>query len=318
MGYLESSAQPYSFIFLQESQNFTQCPMNYSLFPPRSTYRKLPKNKQPRASVLIHNSLRPSYLPTSSRDICSVQFSIHAILYHAVSIYLPNEVDPNLTLQKIPTQILTSKCILAGDLNSKSPLWGSSQLNDRGLVVHDFLEMNNLQCINIVPHEPTFQRAHSSHIDATFLSLDIVDLLETWNILPQEWFHSGHKAIHFEIDISRTSIPTDNTRSYYDFKNTDQDKLKKSFGTLIENFRFDHSLKTKEQIDLQLETITTAITSAIHLSTPKISKHLVNNSWWTPQLSSIQEKLNKAFNASASDKQNRNKKKPPYNYSLRI
>ena len=225
-----------------------------------------------------------------------------------MSIYLPNEVDPNLTLQKIPTQILASKCILAGDLNNKSPIWGSSQLNDRGLVVHDFLEMNNLQCINIVPHERTFQRAHSSHIDATFLSLDIVDLLEIWNILPQEWFHSGHKAIHFEIDISRNSIPTDNTTSYYDFKNTDQDKLKKSFGTLIENFRFDHSLKTKEQIDLQLETITTAITSAIHLSTPKISKHLVNNSWWTPQLSSIQEKLNKAFNASASDKHNRNKK----------
>ena len=124
----------------------------------------------------------------------------------------------------------------------------------------------------------------------------------------QEWFHSGHKAIHFEIDISRTSIPTDNTRSYYDFKNTDQDKLKKSFGALIENFRFDRSLKTKEHIDHQLETITTAITSAIHLSTPKISKHLVNNSWWTPQLSSIQEKLNKAFKASASDKQNRNKK----------
>ena len=188
MGYLESSAQPYSIIFLQESQNFIQCPTNYSLFPPRSTYRKLPKNKQPRASVLIHNSLRPSYLPTSSRDICSVQFSIHSTLYHAVSIYLPNEVDPNLTLQKIPTQILTSKCILAGDLNSKSPLWGSSQLNDRGLVVHDFLEMNNLQCINIVPHEPTFQRAHSSHIDATFLSLDIVDLLKPGTFFPRNGF----------------------------------------------------------------------------------------------------------------------------------
>ena len=168
LGYLESSAQPYSIIFLQESQNFTQCPTNYSLFPPRSIYRKLPKDKQPRASVIIHNSLRPSYLPSTSRDICTVQFSIQAISYHAVSIYLPNEVDPNLTLQKIPSQILTSKCIIAGDLNSKSPLWGSSQLNDRGIVIHDFLEMNNLQCMNIVPHEPTFQRAHSSHIDAFF------------------------------------------------------------------------------------------------------------------------------------------------------
>ena len=148
-----------------------------------------------------------------------------------------------------------------------------------------------------------------------FFSLDLVDLLETWNILPQEWFHSGHKAIHFEIDISRTSIPTDRTRTHYDFKNTDQEKLKTSFRTLFGNFRFDRSIKTKEQIDHQLESITTAIISAIHLSTPKISKHLVANSWWTPHLTKIQEKLNKAFTASSSDKQNRDKKE--YHKTLR-
>ena len=123
LGYLESSTLKYSIISLQESQNFSQCPANYSLFPPRHFYRKLPNNKKPRASLLVHNSLNPSYIPTSSRDICVVQLSIYSKTYHAISIYLPNDVDPLITLQRIPLNIIQSKCILMGDLNSKSPIW---------------------------------------------------------------------------------------------------------------------------------------------------------------------------------------------------
>ena len=149
-------------------------------------FRSLPTNKKPRASILIHNSLCPSFIPSSSRDICTVQFNIQNDTYHAISIYLPNGTDPNMTLQKIPNSVFTSNCILAGDLNSKSPLWGASELNDRGIVIHDFLAMCDLQCVNITPHEPTFQRAHSSHIHATFLPSDIANSLATWTILPQE------------------------------------------------------------------------------------------------------------------------------------
>ena len=307
MGYLESSAQPYSIIFLQESQNFTQCPVNYSLFPPRLMFRSLPTNKKPRASILIHNSLCPSFIPSSSRDICTVQFNIQNDTYHAISIYLPNGTDPNMTLQKIPNSVFTSNCILAGDLNSKSPLWGASELNDRGIVIHDFLAMCDLQCVNITPHEPTFQRAHSSHIDATFLSSDIANSLATWNILPQEWFHSGHKAIHFELDITKNSVPPDETRSYFDFKNIDQEKLKQVFGLLFQTSHMN-SLSTIDQIDLQLNNISSAIATAIQESTPKISKRLVDNSWWTPELTKIQNQLNKAFKSSSEDKNNTHKK----------
>ena len=166
-------------------------------------------NKKPRASLLVHNSLNPSYIPTSSRDICVVQLSIYSKTYHAISIYLPNDVDPLITLQRIPLNIIQSKCILMGDLNSKSPIWGASQLNDRGVVVQDFLSTHNLVCINAIPHEPTFQRSHSSHIVASFVSADLFNLITNWKILPQEWFHSGHKAIHFEVTILETHKPKD-------------------------------------------------------------------------------------------------------------
>ena len=65
LGFLESSTLKYSIISLQESQNFSQCPANYSLFPPRHFYRKLQNNKKPRASLgkTQHGSPKPSHFP---------------------------------------------------------------------------------------------------------------------------------------------------------------------------------------------------------------------------------------------------------------
>ena len=310
LGFLESSTLKYSIISLQESQNFSQCPANYSLFLPRHFYRKLQNNKKPRASLFIHNTLHPSYIPTSSRDICVVQLSIDSKVFHAISIYLPNKVDPLTTLQRIPLNIIQSKCILMGDLNSKSPIWGASQLNDRGAVVQDFLSSHNLVCINNIPHEPTFQRAHSSHIDASFVSADLLNQITNWKILPQEWFHSGHKAIHFEITTPVTHQPKHADNSFYDFKNIDKEKFALLFQQHYEKLlpSINPSQNPKNIIDQQLHILHQAITSSIELAVPKTSYKKISQSWWTPHLGKIQNDLNKAFKATSTDKTSLHKK----------
>ena len=138
-------------------------------------------------------------------------------------------------------------------------------------------------CINAIPPEPTFQRSHSSHIDASFVSADLFNQITNWKILPQEWFHSGHKALHFEVTTPETHQPKDEDNSFYDFKNIDKDKFILLFQQNYEKLlpTINPSQNPKNTIDQQLHILHQAISSSIELAVPKTSHKKISQSWWT-------------------------------------
>ena len=238
------------------------------------------------------------------------QIQIMDKVYHIISIYLPFDKDPLDTLHQIPENVLKTHVIIAGDVNSSNPLWGSSKLNEKGNHIQDFMAMHNLVCLNVAPHEPTFERNHKSHIDASFASPQIANKLISWSILPQHLFLSGHKMITFQLAITLPSDVPQIEEKVYDFKQTDMEILLSTFTRLTPSISQWKNLKytSNNLIDDHLAQVSLALSHAIKASTPLIKKSLLAKSWWTPELAKASKELSKAFSKASKDKQNQDKK----------
>lgn len=71
--------------------------------------------------------------------------------------------------------------IILGDLNSKSPLWGSPQPDHRGAYVESWLAQLNWVALN--NGEPTFVRHTSeSHIDVTLCHANVATTVSNWTV----------------------------------------------------------------------------------------------------------------------------------------
>jgi len=75
------------------------------------------------------------------------------------------------------------KCIIAGDFNAKSILWGSPVTDWRGSVVERWAAGLDLNIVN-VGSTPTCVRTNgSSIVDLTWASGDILGFLSEWRVL---------------------------------------------------------------------------------------------------------------------------------------
>jgi len=220
-------------VLLQEAHNIKHFPKQYKLFPPRHTYSNLPINKKPRASILIHKSLVLSIIHVhDSRDLAIAQFQFQNNICYTASVYLAQHEDPTDTLKKIPANILSSTLILGSDLNSKTPLWGSSTLTQREIDIQNFIGEHNLTILNQTPHPPTFNRRFSSHIDATFGSQTMINKLINWEHLPQEWFQSGHRAIQLTFSFDKGTEQEEKEHVYFDYKAMNKEAFKQCIHNL--------------------------------------------------------------------------------------
>lgn len=89
-------------------------------------------------------------------------------------------------------------CVVAGDFNAKSRLWGSPTEDKRGVILADMMSALDLYACNS-GDTPTFVRGQSeSHIDVTFVSNTIRGRVEDWKVLDIESL-SLHKYISFTL-----------------------------------------------------------------------------------------------------------------------
>ena len=103
--------------------------------------------------------------------------------------------------------------IIAGDLNSKSPLWGSPVEDPRGIMVAEWLAQNGLLVAN-VGDEPTFVRRNStSFLDITFCTPGAAARINNWRVLTQENL-SDHRSIAFDFGEKSSTIECSNVQRW--------------------------------------------------------------------------------------------------------
>lgn len=151
--------------------------------------------------------------------------------YLIISIYSSGNdsiEDLERTLMELSSLIQPQekKVILGGDLNAKSPEWGSNKLDRRGRILSEWIAAENLVIAN-QGNTPTFKkRDMESVIDITLASEGLQ--ISNWKVIDDVENGSDHQYICFEITQTITQTPT--STKGWNLKTFDIEKLKECMG----------------------------------------------------------------------------------------
>lgn len=167
------------------------------------------------------------------------------------------------------------EAIVLGDINSKSPQWGSPTMDARGEYFTEWLSTLNLVVIN-TGEEPTFVRGDSkSYIDVTCSSVRIANEIDNWRVVDIENM-SDHKYIYFEMK---------------GVKRTKRKFTKKKVVMDQEVFRASLELRVQTEADSTYKTKIKIIRQAYNdsISRQGDGRRMVQPYWWNCQIKAQRE-----------------------------
>ena len=114
-----------------------------------------------------------------------------------VNFYVPpGKVYSNDKLQLILNH--SSECLICGDLNARSPMFGVCLSDSRGKIVEELEHKNNLVALNTGMRKHLSPNGSSSAIDVALASPNKA-LKSTWKVLDQN-LRNDHYVIHIVIN----------------------------------------------------------------------------------------------------------------------
>ena len=177
--------------------------------------------------------------------------------------------------------------IIVGDFNSYNTLWGSRYTSNQGSVVEEFLDLNDLVCLN--DDSPTFiSDIHGtfSCIDLSLVSSKIASKCE-WQVIND--LNSDHYPIVIKYNI--ISDWSDSPKHIPKWK-LDKANWKGFFDSCL---NLDHASLFSDNIDLFNKNITEAINYVAKRCIPetKAFSSLKNVPWWNDDLAKSIKSRNK-------------------------
>nr|CAH7720777.1 unnamed protein product [Callosobruchus chinensis] len=179
-------------------------------------------------------------------------------------------------------QSSSRKAILLGDLNVKSPEWGSPITDDRGAYLMEWISALDLVVHN-TGDEPTFVRGEStSFIDITCSTASAACDITEWRVLQEETM-SDHQFIYFEVRDRAE-------RKRYNEKrlvSIDVGKLRSKIKQLVDDI---------DGVELTVQKVTSLLKEAYSYSTPTKNSRPLNNTpyWWNDQIKAQREECSLA------------------------
>jgi ribonuclease HI len=214
------------------------------------------------------------------------------------SVYMPH--DSAVISVQSNTAKLVNYCkynnlqlIIGCDSNAHHTVWASSDTNERGELLLEFLMTNNL-CILNQGNEPTFVTSNRSEVlDLSFCTQFIESKIANWCVT-DEITLSDHRLIYFEIDYNC------NYEEYYrNPKKTDWKMYNFNLSEKLMSINSDNILLNKSELDSYAMAINCAIKEAFELSC-KEKKRKNNNKcmWYSEKLVALRKRVRKLWNAS--------------------
>ena len=289
----------------------------------------LPKGNNPRTCIVSSKNITITLLPQfCDGDTTTVMFNTgNANLnedFVFCSAYLPYD-GRDSTPGKVVSD-LTQFCsdsglplIIGSDTNAHHTLWGSSNINDRGLKLAEFLANTNLEIIN-KGTEPTFVTVSRSEVlDVTFSSLSIVDRITDWHVSPEETL-SDHKEIVFNLAVCPT------TESLFrNARNTNWAIFNEHLTCSLESIACNRIISSVEELDVTVGKVTDAMHSAFLHACPGRTSKPLKNKWWNTVLSSLRKQFRRLYRVyrncpdslKSTSWENYRTKRNEYNFELK-
>ncbi|KAI8116080.1 putative RNA-directed DNA polymerase from transposon X-element [Lucilia cuprina] len=149
---------------------------------------------------LRQGNMPPGGIPHRQINITSV-YQVVAIevnlskTFTVLSFYIPPCQDISINEISNIISSITTPLLILGDFNSWNTIWGSTNNNNRGILMENIIERTDLCILN--NGSPTHFSTHNtySHIDLSLCSLDLLPLA-SWDVL-----NDLHGSDHFPIKL---------------------------------------------------------------------------------------------------------------------
>ena len=259
---------------------------------------KSPGETKPRAAIAVKGVTAQLMPEFCSRDVVAV--TVELIRANTgdrrkvvvCSAYFPHEgeVPPE------PLDRLIRHCqedglplVVGCDSNAHHVTWGSTDINDRGRGLLEYLVTTDLEILNR-GGEPTFRTAARSEVlDLTLCSRSLMNSVEDWRV-SQEPSLSDHMQIVFKLaNVRPEVIRRRNPRK------TDWTSFGRHLAIGLESFPRRHG--TNEEVELCVEHLQRALISSFEASCPE--RTVGSNrkvSWWGPELQGLRTEARRAWN----------------------
>ncbi|XP_050444489.1 uncharacterized protein LOC126848031 [Adelges cooleyi] len=217
--------------------------------------------------------------------------------------YLPYQsTDPSRDLTKLINYCKQEKLelILGMDANAHHIVWESSDTNQRGGKLMDFLITTNLSILNKGSEPTSITRNRKEVIDITVCSKGLVQRIEEWRVSSEPSL-SDHRHIHLALRVgkARTEFYRNPKRTNcYDYR----DALTRNLGS--SQYRFG----SQQAIEQTVKSFQASIESAYEESCPSIEKKGLGQgiAWWSAHLSKFRKSTRRLLNKAIKSDLERN------------
>ena len=168
------------------------------------------------SSILVKADAIHTPIPlTTTLQACAVRLTLHKTITICSLYVSPSCAISRHDLDDLAIQ-LPAPYVIMGDFNSHNPMWGSSNLNDKGRVVEDFVAANGLCIFN----DGTNTYLHPGYGTYTAIDLTICDpslfVDFTWDVL-----EDSHGSDHFPIVLCNVVPSVLSTTPKWKFRRAD-------------------------------------------------------------------------------------------------
>jgi ribonuclease HI len=181
--------------------------------------------------------------------------------------------------------------ILGADCNAHHICWGSTNTNDRGVEVFNFLLRNGLEIINI-GSEPTFVTSVRAEVlDITVATPFIQRKIKSWKV-SKEPSSSDHQYLEFEIESLKPK-----QQHYRNPRKTDLMLFRENLSKSIQEI--STSVNSISDLESCASKLSMALLDSFKKSCPERVK--ISNSecpWFTPRLQKLRKLARKLWNKS--------------------
>ena len=254
---------------------------------------------RPRACILIKNNIR--ILPLTNfcfRDLVAVRLTTTEASgpknIVIGSAYFPHD-DPDSPPPSAVEELVRacrgsgSQLIIGCDANAHHSIWGSTDTNQRGEYILQFLMANNLDIMNR-GNNPTFVTGQRQEVlDITITTSYVGNFIKNWHVSEEESC-SDHRHIRFEITCIKREITT-----YRDPRRTNWGNyridLERNLGGL------KNAINNVTDLELVADQLTDAANSAYEANCPQTKTNSSRKvPWWGPDLETKRGQVRKNWN----------------------
>lgn len=207
-------------------------------------------------------------------------------------------ISPNVTMIMFEDMLedinncvsaLTGPCIIGGDFNAKSVLWGSPDTNRRGELLERWTASYDLRLLNEAGVFTCIRPQGSSVVDLTWISPVLIGRVVKWSVRGDLESLSDHLYVEFGIEIAHRKKEKNDkcfNNRRWNFKKMDQELFTSSLEFLANVELAVDIARTPELYSAWLIRI---MKDACNVSTPKI--FIRNNRrsayWWSEEISGL-------------------------------